>query len=41
VHALLPIPGKGSSNWNYAWVPIVGDLTGGALAGLLLHYAHL
>ncbi len=41
VHALLPIPGKGSSNWSYAWVPIVGDLTGGALAGLLLHYAHL
>ena len=41
VHALLPIPGKGSSNWNYAWVPIVGDLTGGALAGLLLHFAHL
>jgi glycerol uptake facilitator protein len=41
MHALLPIPGKGSSNWGYAWVPIVGDLTGGALAGLLLHYAHL
>jgi len=41
VHALLPIPGKGSSNWNYAWVPIVGDLTGGALAGLLLHFSHL
>jgi glycerol uptake facilitator protein len=41
VHALLPIPGKGSSDWSYAWVPIVGDLTGGALAGLLLHYAHL
>jgi glycerol uptake facilitator protein len=40
-HALLPIPGKGPSNWNYAWIPIVGDLTGGALAGLLLHYAHL
>ncbi len=40
-HALLPIPGKGASNWNYAWVPIVGDLTGGALAGLLLHFAHL
>jgi glycerol uptake facilitator protein len=40
-HALLPIPGKGGSNWKYAWVPIVGDLTGGALAGLLLHYAHL
>jgi glycerol uptake facilitator protein len=41
MHALLPIPGKGSSNWQYAWVPILGDLTGGALAGLLLHYAHL
>ena len=41
VHALLPIPGKGGSNWRYAWVPIFGDLTGGALAGLLLHYAHL
>ncbi len=41
MHALLPIPGKGGSNWSYAWVPIVGDLTGGALAGLLLHYAHL
>lgn len=41
VHAVLPIPGKGGSNWRYAWVPLVGDLTGGALAGLLLHYAHL
>jgi glycerol uptake facilitator protein len=41
IHALLPIPGKGGSNWQYAWVPILGDLTGGALAGLLLHYAHL
>jgi glycerol uptake facilitator protein len=41
VHALLPIPGKGSSNWRYAPIPIIGDLAGGALAGLLLHYAHL
>jgi len=41
VHALLPIPGKGSSNWLYAPIPIIGDLAGGALAGLLLHYAHL
>jgi glycerol uptake facilitator protein len=40
-HFLLPIPGKGSSNWSYAPIPIVGDLVGGALAGLLLHYAHL
>jgi glycerol uptake facilitator protein len=40
VHALLPIPGKGGSNWHYAWIPILGDLTGGVLAGVLLHYAH-
>jgi glycerol uptake facilitator protein len=40
VHALLPIPGKGGSNWRYAPIPVVGDLVGGALAGLLVHYAH-
>ena len=34
-HALLPIPGKGTSDWSYAWVPIVGPLIGGVLAGLL------
>jgi glycerol uptake facilitator protein len=32
VHAVLPIPGKGSSDWSYAWVPIVGPLLGGAAA---------
>jgi len=41
IHALLTIPGKGDSNWSYAWVPIVGDLAGGAAAGLLLHYVRL
>ena len=41
IHALLPIPGKGGSNWSYAPIPIVGDLLGGVLAGLLLRYAHL
>ena len=40
-HWLLPIPGKGGSNWRYAPIPIVGDLAGAALAGLLLRYAHL
>ncbi|WP_339708974.1 MIP/aquaporin family protein [uncultured Kriegella sp.] len=32
LHALLPLKGKGSSDWGYAWVPIIGPLTGGALA---------
>jgi glycerol uptake facilitator protein len=41
VHWLLPIPGKGGSNWRYAPIPIIGDLAGAVLAGLLLHYAHL
>ncbi|MCC5034179.1 aquaporin family protein [Streptomyces sp. WAC 00631] len=33
VHALLPLPNKGGSDWGYAWVPVVGPLLGGALAG--------
>jgi glycerol uptake facilitator protein len=41
IHFLLPIPGKGSSNWRYAPIPVFGPLIGGALAGVLLHYAHL
>jgi glycerol uptake facilitator protein len=32
-HAILPIAGKGSSDWPYAWVPIVGPAVGAALAG--------
>lgn len=34
-HAILPIKGKGSSDWSYAWVPVVGPLIGGLLAGWL------
>ncbi len=41
MHALLPIPGKGGSNWGYAPIPVLGPLVGGALAGLLLRIAHL
>jgi glycerol uptake facilitator protein len=33
-HAILPIKGKGSSDWSYAWVPVVGPAIGGVLAGL-------
>ncbi|MBN8423214.1 aquaporin family protein [Microbacterium esteraromaticum] len=31
-HAILPIKGKGGSDWGYAWVPVVGPLVGGAIA---------
>lgn len=31
-HFLLPIPGKASSDWGYAWIPVVGPLLGGLLA---------
>lgn len=35
MHAILPIKGKGSSDWGYSWVPIVGPIIGGMLAGVL------
>jgi glycerol uptake facilitator protein len=34
IHAIMPIPGKGTSDWGYAWVPVVGPLIGGALGAL-------
>ncbi len=37
MHALLPIRHKGTSDWGYAWVPILGPLAGGLIAGLLSH----
>jgi glycerol uptake facilitator protein len=38
VHALLPIPGKGPSDWGYAWIPVLGPLIGGAIAALLFKW---
>lgn len=35
MHAFLPIQGKGDSEWNYAWIPIVGPLIGGAIGSIL------
>jgi len=31
-HAFCPIPGKGSSDWAYSWVPVVGPMIGGGIA---------
>ena len=39
VHALLPLPNKGGSDWSYAWIPVVGPLIGGALAAGLYDVA--
>lgn len=33
-HALLPIPGKGSSDWGYSWIPVLGPIIGGVLGAL-------
>ncbi|MDR2145668.1 MAG: aquaporin family protein [Tannerella sp.] len=35
IHALLPIPGKGSSDWAYSWVPIAGPFIGATLAAVV------
>lgn len=34
-HQILPIPGKGDSDWGYGWIPVVAPLIGGAIAGLI------
>jgi glycerol uptake facilitator protein len=34
MHAILPIAGKGDSDWSYAWIPVVAPLIGGALGAL-------
>lgn len=36
IHALLPIKNKGSSNWSYSWIPVIGPILGGVLAAVLM-----
>lgn len=33
-HALLPIPGKGGSDWGYSWIPVVGPIVGGVIGAV-------
>ncbi|WP_455637516.1 MIP/aquaporin family protein [Parabacteroides sp.] len=37
MHALLPIKGKGSSHWEYAWIPGLAPIAGAALAAMLYY----
>jgi glycerol uptake facilitator protein len=34
-HAILPIAGKGDSDWGYSWIPVVGPIIGGVIAAVL------
>jgi len=36
-HAILPIAGKGDSDWRYAWIPILGPILGGVLGAWTYH----
>ena len=35
IHAILPIPGKGGSDWAYSWIPVVGPIIGGVIGAFL------
>ena len=35
MHAILPVAGKGNSDWSYAWIPVLGPMIGAGLAALL------
>ncbi|SDD19229.1 MIP/aquaporin family protein [Pedobacter soli] len=40
IHALIPMKGKGSSDWDYAWVPIIGPIAGATLAAVVYLFMH-
>lgn len=39
MHTLLPIAGKGTSDWSYSWVPIFGPIAGGIIAAIFIRWA--
>ncbi|MFA6035210.1 MAG: MIP/aquaporin family protein, partial [Myxococcota bacterium] len=40
-HAILPIPGKGGSDWRYAWIPVFGPLAGAAIGCGIARFFYL
>jgi glycerol uptake facilitator protein len=40
-HAILPIAGKGNSDWSYAWIPIVGPVVGGLIGGVVWSFVFI
>jgi glycerol uptake facilitator protein len=35
MHSILPIPNKGSGDWSYAWIPVIGPIVGAVIAALV------
>jgi glycerol uptake facilitator protein len=40
IHAILPIKSKGTSDWAYAWIPVIGPIAGAAIAALIYLQLH-
>jgi glycerol uptake facilitator protein len=40
-HAILPIAGKGNSDWSYAWIPIIGPVVGGLIGGVVWSFVFI
>ncbi|HVG26888.1 MAG TPA: MIP/aquaporin family protein [Acidobacteriaceae bacterium] len=40
-HSLLPIAGKSSSGWTYAWIPVLGPVAGAAFAAIFIRIFHI
>ncbi len=40
VHSILPIANKGSSQWSYGWIPVVGPIAGGLIAVFVFNMLH-